>query len=305
MGVTIYLLTSTISGPIYGKLSDLYGRRPIFIWARSALFLVASVLAGCPRRCGSSSSSAACRAWAVAPSSRSPRGHRGPVPARGAREVRRAVRCRVRAVVGPRAAIGGIITDTFGWPWIFFVNVPLGLISLFICWRLLPRDQAPGERAQHRLRRRGPVHGRHRADPRRPDQQAVADWTDPWVGGLILIGLASPLRLHVVGVAGRWTRSSRSACSATGPSPSRWPACSWPPSASSARSSSCRTGSRPSPGEVPPSRAEPAAAGLRADRQRHAVRPDRGPNRLQAAHLRGDGHPGGRAVPDDQPSRRH
>ena len=31
--ITIYLLTSTISGPIYGKLSDLFGRRPIFIWA--------------------------------------------------------------------------------------------------------------------------------------------------------------------------------------------------------------------------------------------------------------------------------
>src|SRR5215468_7524621 len=30
--VTIYLLTATISGPIYGKLSDLYGRRPIFLW---------------------------------------------------------------------------------------------------------------------------------------------------------------------------------------------------------------------------------------------------------------------------------
>src|SRR5215203_2676530 len=43
--VTIYLLTSTISGPIYGKLSDLFGRRPIFIWAVS-LFLVASVLCG-------------------------------------------------------------------------------------------------------------------------------------------------------------------------------------------------------------------------------------------------------------------
>src|SRR3954452_8512761 len=42
---TIYLLTSTISGPIYGKLSDLYGRRPIFIWA-VGLFLVASILAG-------------------------------------------------------------------------------------------------------------------------------------------------------------------------------------------------------------------------------------------------------------------
>ena len=43
--VTIYLLTSTISGPIYGKLSDLYGRRPIVIFAVS-LFLVSSALCG-------------------------------------------------------------------------------------------------------------------------------------------------------------------------------------------------------------------------------------------------------------------
>ncbi len=43
--VTVYLLTATISGPIYGKLSDLFGRRPIVIWAVS-LFLVSSVLSG-------------------------------------------------------------------------------------------------------------------------------------------------------------------------------------------------------------------------------------------------------------------
>ena len=43
--ITIYLLTSTISGPIYGKLSDLFGRRPIFLFAVS-LFLVGSVLCG-------------------------------------------------------------------------------------------------------------------------------------------------------------------------------------------------------------------------------------------------------------------
>ena len=43
--ITIYLLTSTISGPIYGKLSDLYGRRPIFLFAVS-LFLVSSIIAG-------------------------------------------------------------------------------------------------------------------------------------------------------------------------------------------------------------------------------------------------------------------
>src|SRR5712664_1419548 len=40
--VTIYLLTSTISGPIYGKLSDLFGRRPIIIWA-VVIFLASSV----------------------------------------------------------------------------------------------------------------------------------------------------------------------------------------------------------------------------------------------------------------------
>src|SRR6266478_1703086 len=43
--VTIYLLTSTVSGPIYGKLSDLFGRRPIIIWA-VGLFLISSIFAG-------------------------------------------------------------------------------------------------------------------------------------------------------------------------------------------------------------------------------------------------------------------
>src|SRR6266581_9726433 len=43
--VTIYLLTATVSGPIYGKLSDLFGRRPIVIFAVS-LFLISSALAG-------------------------------------------------------------------------------------------------------------------------------------------------------------------------------------------------------------------------------------------------------------------
>jgi len=43
--VVVYLLTSTISGPIYGKLSDLFGRRPIILWAVS-LFIISSILAG-------------------------------------------------------------------------------------------------------------------------------------------------------------------------------------------------------------------------------------------------------------------
>ena len=44
------------------------------------------------------------------------------------------------SILGP--AIGGIITDNFGWQWIFFVNVPIGLISLFMIWRLAAGDPA-------------------------------------------------------------------------------------------------------------------------------------------------------------------
>src|SRR6059036_131701 len=46
--VTIYLLTATISGPIYGKLSDLFGRRPVLLFAVS-VFLVGSALSGLSR----------------------------------------------------------------------------------------------------------------------------------------------------------------------------------------------------------------------------------------------------------------
>src|ERR1700704_6698864 len=45
---TAYLLTATISGPIYGKLSDLFGRRPVLLFA-VAVFLVGSLLAGFSR----------------------------------------------------------------------------------------------------------------------------------------------------------------------------------------------------------------------------------------------------------------
>src|SRR5512146_470054 len=43
--ITAYLLTSTISGPLYGKLSDLFGRRPIFLFG-VGVFLLGSMLAG-------------------------------------------------------------------------------------------------------------------------------------------------------------------------------------------------------------------------------------------------------------------
>src|SRR6186713_2131507 len=136
--ITIYLLTSTISGPIYGKLSDLYGRRPIFIFAIS-LFVIASILCGLSQEMwqfvlfrglqGLGGGAVFPLAFAVLADLYTPAergkyaGYFGAV-------------FGLSSIIGP--ALGGIITDTWGWHWIFFINVPLGLISLFVIFRLLP-----------------------------------------------------------------------------------------------------------------------------------------------------------------------
>ena len=136
--VTIYLLTSTISGPIYGKLSDLFGRRPIIIFAVS-LFLIGSALCGLSQEMwqlilfrgiqGLGGGAVFPVALAVVADLYTPAERGKYLGLFGAV-------FGVSSLVGP--AIGGFITDTFGWHWIFFVNVPIGLISLVILWRLLP-----------------------------------------------------------------------------------------------------------------------------------------------------------------------
>src|ERR1051325_8437164 len=134
----VYLRTATISGPIYGKLSDLFGRRPIFIWA-VGLFLVASVLAGLSQEMwqfilfrglqGLGGGAVFPVALAVVADLYTP-------VERGKYLGFFGATFGLSSVVGP--AIGGLITDNLTWHWIFFVNVPIGLVSLVVLWRLLP-----------------------------------------------------------------------------------------------------------------------------------------------------------------------
>ncbi len=97
----------------------------------------------------------------------------------------------VAFLIGP--AIGGLITDNIGWHWIFYVNIPLGLIVLFVIWRTLPSPPRREREQHHRLPRRRAA----RSPPWFPSSlgftnKQFGEWTDPDVGGLILLGLVFP-----------------------------------------------------------------------------------------------------------------
>jgi EmrB/QacA subfamily drug resistance transporter len=186
---TIYLLTSTISGPIYGKLSDLYGRRPIFIWAVS-LFLAASVFAGLSQEMWQFILARGLQGLgggAVFPIAFAIVADLYPPEERAKYGALFGAVFGLSSVLGP--VLGGGITDVFGWPWIFFINVPLGLISLFVCWRLLPPIKHPesGRNIDY-------VGAALFAAAIGPillglSNKRTLEWTDPMVGGLIILGL--------------------------------------------------------------------------------------------------------------------
>jgi EmrB/QacA subfamily drug resistance transporter len=187
---TIYLLTSTISGPIYGKLSDLYGRRPIFIWA-VGLFLAASIFAGLSQEMWQFILARGLQGLgggAVFPIAFAIIADLYPPEERAKYGALFGGVFGLSSVLGP--LLGGFVTDNFGWPWIFFLNVPLGLISLFVCWRLLPTVKSPegGRNIDY-------VGAALFTATLVPiliglSNKRTLEWTDPWVGGAILLGLA-------------------------------------------------------------------------------------------------------------------
>lgn len=135
---TAYLLTATVSGPVYGKLSDLFGRRPIFIIGVS-VFLTGSVLCGISQEMWQFLVSRGIQglgAGALFPIALAIIGDIFAPSERGKYQGFFGAVFGVSSLVGP--AIGGLITDNFGWHWIFFVNLPIGLVVLYIIWRTLP-----------------------------------------------------------------------------------------------------------------------------------------------------------------------
>ena len=136
--VTIYLLTSTVTVPIYGKLSDLYGRKPIFMGGIT-LFLIGSALSGLSQDMAQLELFRGIQglgAGALFPIALAVIGDLFTPAERGKYQGFFGLVFGVAFILGP--LIGGYLTDTFSWHYIFFVNLPIGLVALLVIWRLLP-----------------------------------------------------------------------------------------------------------------------------------------------------------------------
>ena len=146
--VTAYILTSTVAAPLYGKLGDLYGRR-VMVWIAVGLFLAGSVLCGLAPTMG----------WLIGARALQGLGGGGLlvlaftivadlIPPRERARVQGvfAVVFGTASVAGP--LIGGWLVERASWPWIFYVNLPIGAVALG-CFALGYRVAAP--RARRRV----------------------------------------------------------------------------------------------------------------------------------------------------------
>jgi EmrB/QacA subfamily drug resistance transporter len=188
--VTIYLLTSTISVPFYGKLSDVFGRKPLLLFGIT-VFLVGSVLSGLS---GSMEQLIIFRgiqgigAGSLFPISLAVIGDLFTPAERGKYQGLFGAVFGLSALIGP--ALGGFITDNISWHWIFFVNLPIGLVSLVVVARVLPSIRRPhGSLNLDWLGGLVFVAGMIPLLVGLTNKQS-ADWTAPQVGGLIALGLA-------------------------------------------------------------------------------------------------------------------
>ena len=139
--ITSYLLASTVSTPLYGKLGDLYGRKRLFQIA-IVIFLIGSVLSGLATDMaqliafraiqGVGGGGLIVLAQAIIADVVSPR-------ERGRYQGYFGAVFGTSSVLGP--LLGGWFTDQFSWRWVFYVNVPLGILALFVTSAVLPAGQ--------------------------------------------------------------------------------------------------------------------------------------------------------------------
>ncbi|SKA35992.1 drug resistance transporter, EmrB/QacA subfamily [Enhydrobacter aerosaccus] len=137
-----YLLTLASFTPIFGRLADMFGRK-LFYMAGFLLFIIGSALCGLAPDLGTL---IACRiAQAVGAALITANSTAIIVMATPAEEHGRGLGLQSAAQaigLGAGPAIGGLLLDTLGWRWAFWVNVPVGLTAILLGWLVIPRTRA-------------------------------------------------------------------------------------------------------------------------------------------------------------------
>ena len=188
--VTIYLLTSTVTGPLYGKLSDQFGRRPLLMIG-IGIFLAGSLLSALSQEMWQLILFRGIQgigAGALFPISLAVIGDIFSPRERGRYQGFFGAVFAVAMLVGP--FIGGFLTDNVGWHWIFLVNLPVGAIALAVIWRLLPRISHPERVISIDYLGAAAFTAAIVPIMLGLTNKQGGDWTDPSVGGLLLVGAA-------------------------------------------------------------------------------------------------------------------
>src|SRR2546425_9554532 len=139
---TAYMLTSTVTVPLYGKLGDAYGRKYLFLFA-IVVFLLGSALCGAATDMTQLILFRAIQgigAGGLFPLSLAVIGNIVPPHDRGRWQGLIGAVFAASSILGP--AVGGFIVDNASWRWVFYVNLPVGGLALLVIWLTMPPQAA-------------------------------------------------------------------------------------------------------------------------------------------------------------------
>lgn len=144
---SIYLLTNAMMTPIYGKLADKIGRKPIYLVGVS-IFIVGSALSGLSQNMMQLIIFRAIQgigAGAIVPVSLTIIADIYPIEKRASILGLNSAAWGIASIIGPLA--GGFIVDVLSWHWIFLINVPIGIILMVLIWIFLVEEKREVDKA--------------------------------------------------------------------------------------------------------------------------------------------------------------